>query len=300
MIVSRLSIRARLAVAFAAALVLVLALMALFVYLRVGAVLNSTIDDGLASRATDVTALVTGAEGGAPKLSSGRLAGNDEGFSQVLDSGGAVVASTLEPQAGSVLTSAEARQAAGGQISPGRAKGARGRWPGAHTRPPRRVGAPSRGGLVVGATIEDRGETLAGLAGAFLIGAPIALALSCALGYLLAGRALTTGGADAEPGGGDHPGSQRGAPAPPPRRRRDPPARGHPQRDARPDRGLARPRARLRCGREPRAAHSAGDPAHRAGARRPPGPIPAGAARLRCAPRARRPTGSRSWRRTCS
>ena len=44
--------------------------------------------------------------------------------------------------------------------------------------------------VVVGATTDDRGETLAGLAGAFLIGTPIALALSCALGYLLAGRAL--------------------------------------------------------------------------------------------------------------
>ena len=53
----RLSLRARLAAAFAAALLLVLALAGLFVYLRVSSSLTETIDDGLESRAEDVAAL---------------------------------------------------------------------------------------------------------------------------------------------------------------------------------------------------------------------------------------------------
>ena len=46
-----LSIRVRLTVAIAAALLFVLALLGLFVYLRVGSDLNNQIDDGLTSRA---------------------------------------------------------------------------------------------------------------------------------------------------------------------------------------------------------------------------------------------------------
>ena len=42
----------------------------------------------------------------------------------------------------------------------------------------------------MGATTQDRRETVQGLRGAFLIGAPVAILLASALGYLLAGRAL--------------------------------------------------------------------------------------------------------------
>ena len=44
--------------------------------------------------------------------------------------------------------------------------------------------------VVAGASTGDRSEALAGIAGAFLIGAPLALLLAGALGYLLATRAL--------------------------------------------------------------------------------------------------------------
>ncbi|MGH2985932.1 MAG: sensor histidine kinase, partial [Solirubrobacterales bacterium] len=53
--------------------------------------------------------------------------------------------------------------------------------------------ASSRDGelvVVAGASTGDRGEALSGIASAFLIGAPLALALAGALGYLLATRAL--------------------------------------------------------------------------------------------------------------
>ncbi len=123
--------------------------------------------------------------------------------------------------------------------------------------------------VVAGASTGDRGEALAGIAGAFLVGAPLALALAGVLGYLLATRALAPveslrRRADAitlERSGERLPlaGCRGRAPSP----GRDA------ERDARPDRGLARARACLRRRCEPRAAHPAGHPPRRARARAP-------------------------------
>ena len=85
------------------------------------------------------------------------------------------------------------------------------------------------------------------------------------------------GRGDAPPRGGDQPRAQRRAPAAPPRRRRDPPPRGDAQRDARPDRALARARAGLRRRRQPRAAHAAHGPPRRARAGGASGPHQGGA-----------------------
>ena len=58
---ARLPIRLRLTLAFAAAMALVLAASGLFLYLRLGAALDRTIDRSLLGRAADVAALVRGA-----------------------------------------------------------------------------------------------------------------------------------------------------------------------------------------------------------------------------------------------
>ncbi len=57
--------------------------------------------------------------------------------------------------------------------------------------------------LVVGATRENRVETLSSLRKAFLIGGPIALVLAALGGYLLAGAALAPDRVDAAAGGRD-------------------------------------------------------------------------------------------------
>src|ERR687895_2453418 len=112
----RLSIRARLTAAFAAAMVLVLVLAGVFVYERVSSELNSTINDSLHARANDTAALVA-VSGGEPSdlggagIAGGRLAVSEEGFSQILSPGGRVVASTLSPREGSVLDPQEVRRA---------------------------------------------------------------------------------------------------------------------------------------------------------------------------------------------
>jgi signal transduction histidine kinase len=184
----RLSIRARLTAAFAAALVVVLVLAGLFVYLRVASDLSGAIDDGLVSRTNTLVALI-GSEQGPPELQSGRFVGGEEAFTQILTPSGKVVESTLEPGVGAALAPAELERAASeavrieGRAVPGVEGKAR-----ILARP-----ADSVDGTyiaVTGASTDDRRETLAGLARAFLLGAPVAILLASGLGYLLAGRSL--------------------------------------------------------------------------------------------------------------
>jgi two-component system, OmpR family, sensor kinase len=189
-IVGRLSIRARLAAGFAAALLLVLALAGVFVYLSVQDDLNSSLDDGLRSRADDVGALV-GNRGERPqRLGGGPIARAEdkEGFSQILSQRGAVVDTTLAPGTGPALNRGQIERAASEPHFVER------EVPGVEGDV-RILGRPASSGgrtfvVVVGSSTDDRNETLAGLARAFLIGAPLAIVLASGLGYLLAGRSL--------------------------------------------------------------------------------------------------------------
>ncbi len=158
----------------------------LFVYLRVASNLNDAIDNGLHARANDLAALVVSSTG-PPDLGGGLLE-SEEGFSQVLDENGQVVASTLPPGQ-RPLNPSEVDRAARGTILIGDRE-----VPSVEGEA-RIVASPADSAtgsfiVVAGASTQDRSETLAGLAGSFLIGAPIALLLACGLGYLLAGRAL--------------------------------------------------------------------------------------------------------------
>jgi two-component system, OmpR family, sensor kinase len=184
----RLSIRAKLTIAFAAALVLVLALAGLFVYLRVESGLTETIDDGLKARANDVQAALDGSGTRPPKLSGGLFEG-EEGFTQILTPRGRVVASTLPPGSGPALDPAEVERAASAQILL-----ADRRLPSieAEARVLAEPASSAQGSFVVvaGASTGDREEALAGIASAFAIGAPLALLLASGLGYLLAARSL--------------------------------------------------------------------------------------------------------------
>jgi len=191
--VVRLSIRAKLTIAFAAALLLVLALAGLFVYLRVSSELTGTIDDALNARANDVAAVVTrGEEDEAEERRqalSGGLFGGEEGFSQILMPDGGVVASTLDPDVGPALDAEQIERASGGRILVDDRE-----IPGVEGRA-RILAEPTSSPegtriVVAGASTDDRNEALAGIASAFLIGAPLALLLASGLGYLLAARSL--------------------------------------------------------------------------------------------------------------
>ena len=189
----RLSIRAKLTVAFAAALILVLALAGLFVYLRVSSGLTEAIDDSLQARASDVAAVVArGEEDEADdrrQSLSGGLFGGEEGFSQILTPGGRVVASTLPPGAGPALDPEQLDRAAGERIV------VEGREVPGVEGEARVLGEPASSPdgkvvVVAGASTDDRSEALAGIASAFAIGAPLALLVASGLGYLLAARSL--------------------------------------------------------------------------------------------------------------
>jgi two-component system, OmpR family, sensor kinase len=183
----RLSIRARLTVVFAAALFLVLVLAGLFVYLRVSSGLTETLDDGLEARVHDVEALLDRSGDRPPELSGGLFEG-EEGFAQILTPDGRVVASTLRSGAGPAIEADEIQRAARGPVLLQRDV------PGldAEARVLAEPAASSRGSVVIvaGASTGDRDEALAGIAGAFAIGAPLALLIASGLGYVLASRSL--------------------------------------------------------------------------------------------------------------
>ncbi len=131
--------------------------------------------------------LVAGSSG-PPDLGSGGLIESEEGFSQILDQNGNVVASTLPPGQ-RPLDPSEVQRATQGSIQIGD------REVPSIEGEARIIASPADSAsgsfvVVAGASTQDRSETLSGLVGTFLIGAPIAILIACGLGYLLAGRAL--------------------------------------------------------------------------------------------------------------
>jgi heavy metal sensor kinase len=180
--VSRLPIRLRLALVFALAMAVVLAGAGWFAYSRVSSDLSQALDQDLRGRAQDLSALVGG--GGSVSATEGSLIENGESFAELLDSDGHVLDAT-RPIGRNLLTPSELAAAQRGPVFADRSS-----VPGLD-EPARLLALPvSRGVLVVGATRENRAETLRSLRAAFLIGGPIALLLAALGGYLLAGAAL--------------------------------------------------------------------------------------------------------------
>ena len=180
---SRMSLRARLTLAFAAGMTLVSLAVASFVYSQVRSDLRSEVDMGLRARAQ---ALITERNmvRGIPQ-SSGHLADNDEAFAQVLAGDGRILAATRSVAREPLLRRTELR----------------------HDRPwltdhrptgleaARLLEVPTswRGArvyLVVGATLSDTREALTRLLVLFAIALPVALLASSLIGWLLAGAAL--------------------------------------------------------------------------------------------------------------
>ena len=164
---SRVPIRVRLTAAFALAMAVVLAAAGLFVYLRLEEDLDESVRATLESRAA------------APREA-------DEGFVQRVGEDG-TVAYTEGGATGPVLTPTELRQAAREEIEfdrevPGIEGTAR-----VLAGP---AGAEGGGVVVVGQSLEDRDETLAGVVASFAIGGPVAVLLASLLGYVLAAAGL--------------------------------------------------------------------------------------------------------------
>ena len=175
---SRLPIRIRVTAAFALAMAAVLGLTALFLYLRLGSHLSTALDRELRVRAQDLAALA-----GDPRapFPDGRFVEHGESYAQLLAPDGRVLKAT-RPLGGAPLLDVAVlrgptyldRRSVPGLEEPSRLFASR-------------VG---RNVLVVGATRQDRVETLAAFRNELLIAGPIALLLASAAGYLLAGFSL--------------------------------------------------------------------------------------------------------------
>ena len=180
---SRVPIRLRLTLVFTVAMAVVLAAMGIFVYSLVASDLSTALDRELRSRAQDLSALVE--RNGSLEQTGSPFIEHGESFAELIGPGDRVLDAT--PTIGSyrLLTEAELDRASAGPTFVNRPA-----VPGLD-EPARMLAVPvDRGVLVVGATRENRSETLSSLRNAFLIGGSVALLLSALGGYLLAGGAL--------------------------------------------------------------------------------------------------------------
>jgi signal transduction histidine kinase len=188
-LVAGLPIRLRLTLVFAAVMGVVLAVMALVLYLRLGVALDATVDQSLRGRADGLAGLVRRDRSGLSEAASYRLAEPDESLAQVLQPSGAVADSTPLLDGRPLLTDAQLARAAEQTIVV-----ERGPVPGSDN-PLRLLATPvdapaGRLVVVVGASVEERAEVLESLLAQLLIGGPAVLVLSSLAGYALAAAAL--------------------------------------------------------------------------------------------------------------
>lgn len=151
-------------------------------YARTAAALLEQVDSGLESHAETARALVAGGGASAADLTQG-----DEGFVQVLRADGSVALASSTVAGEALVSAAEAERARRAQFLTERAG-----VPGPGGAAARLLVGPSGDGgvLIVGASLDDRDEALAELLAQLVLVGPVALAVSSAVGYALAGAAL--------------------------------------------------------------------------------------------------------------
>ncbi len=184
---SRYPIRLRLTMFFAVAMALVFTGAGLFVYFRVASDLSRALDQELRSRAQDLSQLVLRED--SLRRTASPFVEHGETFAELLGTNGRVLDSTVTIGSARLLSDAQFAEALHRPVFVNRPS-----VPGLN-EPARMFVVPvQRRGrslvLVVGATRENRAESLRSLRKAFLIGGPIALLVAALGGYLLAGAAL--------------------------------------------------------------------------------------------------------------
>jgi heavy metal sensor kinase len=149
---SRLPLRVRLTLVFAAVMAVLLAVLGAFLYVQLRSTLDEQLDQNLRTQAAAAEGLPVGAR-----------VGDDEGFVQVVP-GRSVDGEVFEERAS---------------------------VPGIEDGPVRLLTRPGeRGSVVAAASLEDRDEALAALLTQLAIGGPLALLIASLAGYALAGAAL--------------------------------------------------------------------------------------------------------------
>jgi signal transduction histidine kinase len=184
---SRLPIRARLAMVFALATVVVLAAAALFIYVRLRNDLDDNIDEDLQRSAVAAAELVGQRGSTAGRVDRVSPVDPEDGLVQVIARGGRVIASSQwHPRP--VLRPAELRRAGTRSLVVERRIGGVDGTVRLLARPATRAtGAPV---VVAGRSLGDRDELVGGLVASFAVGGPIAVLLASVIGYGLARTAL--------------------------------------------------------------------------------------------------------------
>jgi signal transduction histidine kinase len=175
--------------AFAGAMAVVLALIGIAVYVQFRAHLDDTLNQGLRSRAGDVSALIQRGDSGLAAPGRSVLVERGESFAQILDARGNVLDGSPKLKAESLLTPARVARAARGTLIFTRPN------PFEASEPARLLATPvtaerRRLIVVVGAGADDRNSQLASLALLLVISGPIALLLASLAGYGVASAAL--------------------------------------------------------------------------------------------------------------
>lgn len=168
---------------------LVLAATGLFLYLQLRSDLDHTLNQGLRSRASDVSALVQQSDTGLKDAARSRAGAVGTGFAQIVDETGRVFDATANLERRPVLSIPQLSQASLRTTTFHRVR-----------TPPlkgsaRLLATPVKAQgrslvVVVGASLEDRDHALANLGTLLLIGGPAALLLAALAGYGLAAAAL--------------------------------------------------------------------------------------------------------------
>jgi two-component system, OmpR family, sensor kinase len=188
-VIARLPVRVRVAAAFAIAMAAVLAASGVFLYLRLGSHLSLALDRELRLRAQDLAVVVAGSERVPALDSARRLVERGETYAQLLAVDGRVLDATGPLGRVPLLDSGEIHAALSHPVYADRPS-----VPGldepSRLLATRVARSRSPAVLVVGATRQDRAETLATFRDELLIAGPIALILATGIGYLLAGLSL--------------------------------------------------------------------------------------------------------------
>jgi signal transduction histidine kinase len=180
---ARLSLRARVTLAFVLATAVVLAALGFYLHQRLASELDASITTGLRQRAGDLASLAESAQ--TPQLGRNSLVEPGDDVTQVLAADGTVVATAPGLERQPLLTPAELQRALHEPVSV------------AHRAPPgeheavRLLAVPAGQRVaIVGASVESRDDALASLDQLLLLGLPAALVIAGLAGYLAAGRAL--------------------------------------------------------------------------------------------------------------
>ena len=182
---ARVPIRIRLTLTFAVAMAVLLSALGGFLWLELRDRLDESIDDTLRSRLGEVAGLAAATAGGNAATSG--ASDEDETFAQVVRANGTLAYSSAllgdEPLISPAVV--DGRDESDPVLVDGvRIPEVEGQL--------RLIGAQLGGGgyVVVGASLDDRDETLANLATLLAIGVPAALLIASIAGYAVAGRAL--------------------------------------------------------------------------------------------------------------